>query len=125
MDSRDHRTELSSGGRTGIWALNNRSALALGFHTGLATPDSPEYNRTERNPEYFVWIRLLELNRLDYNPGVRHTLYLPHYMALPARIVFGSILMVTRSLRKRRILRKASNPGGKPDEAVGTGSPTN
>ena len=107
LDSRYHRTEISSGGTTGIRILNNRSAIAIGFWTGLATSGPPEFRFNDRNPEYFVWTRFLEIGHHDYSPGVGHTLYLPHYMLFPAWIVTAGTLLVIRGRRKRRVLKQA------------------
>ena len=115
IDSRYHRTEISSGGLTGIWTLNNRSAVAIGFWTGRATSGPPEFRVNERDPENFVWTRFLEVGHSDYNPGVGYTLYLPHYMLITTWIVITVTLLAIRGLRKRRVLRQA---GDAPNQLV-------
>ena len=119
IDSRYHRTEISTGGSTGVWTLNNRSAIAIGFWTGRSTASPPEFRVDDRDPDNFVWTRFLEVDRSDYRPGAGHTIYLPHYMLFPAWIITTGAFLAFRGFRKRRVLRQIDHKPNKPLVASG------
>lgn len=105
VHSRYYRTVFSTGGDYGLWGLNNRSAVAVGFWVGPSSYiSSPEFRIDKRNPEYFSWDRWLELSHDDQRIG--YTLYLPHYMLLASWALIFGMLMSLRWRRHQMIRRR-------------------
>ena len=106
VDSRYHRVEVSTGGAAGLWALNNRSAIAVGFWTNdVRSPGAPEFRVSERSPDYWTWVRRFEVTRDSYRNG--HTVCVPHYILIIGWLIALSLALAGRQLWIRRRTRGA------------------
>ena len=111
IDSRYHRTHLSSGGKTGFGALNECSEIKIGIWLGSPFPYPRVFFVEKRDAEDFSWKSSFMVEHKEISSTSGDTVYiltLPYYQLLLAWILVAGALMFYRQRRKRRILQQAA-----------------